>query len=217
MKRFSLLARVLLLFIVASSSNCRNVDVNNPAVRGNASVVLSEANETFTYAGKPIHPMLLREFEGWVSDAGPINLSVDVSAAEGTDEYSAPVRQTVAQVTSLDPDAKPQQWYSYERIGVLRDGTQVVVTSQSGGGSGVFKNLLLIRFSEIPSNRSNADYQSRLVMSLTDSHTLGDRSRRSIEVLPDRVVIGPRRSGDAKTVLTGEAKGDEVMIQRSKR
>ena len=43
---------------------------------------LEKAESQFTYKGRPIHPKLVKQFMGWISDtAPPVVITVDVSAA----------------------------------------------------------------------------------------------------------------------------------------
>jgi len=157
--------------------------------------VLAEANEKFTYLGKSIHPALVHEFECWLSDQNPVTLAVDVSAAYDTNEYHQPVTTRPLGVTfetTHGQEVLRKEYYSYQRLGVLSDGTHVLRTALYGGGTGVFMSLVFVRL-ELGSGRydDGAAYD-RLVMRLVRDWCLGDRFPGSIQVLTDRVVVrGP--------------------------
>ncbi|BHH84328.1 hypothetical protein [Desulforhopalus sp. 52FAK] len=64
-----------------------------PPISREMESALVEANRHFTYKGKPIHPDLVGEFIGWVSDGPPITLAVDVSMGTGSNEYFTEVKE----------------------------------------------------------------------------------------------------------------------------
>jgi len=61
-----------------------------PTLSSDIKTALDEANNKFTYQGKPIHPFLIKEFEIWLSDnCNPVTVSVDIgAAAKARNEYS---------------------------------------------------------------------------------------------------------------------------------
>ena len=58
-----------------------------PAPDAATAALLAEVNQHFTAGGKLIHPKLIWEFGGWMSDGGPIALKVDLTQSLGTNEY----------------------------------------------------------------------------------------------------------------------------------
>jgi hypothetical protein len=62
-----------------------------PAAAGSSSAAtaLAEANNDFTFKGRPIHPGLVKEFQNWASDyRPPITVTVDVGAAHDSNQYA---------------------------------------------------------------------------------------------------------------------------------
>src|SRR6266404_836572 len=99
----------------------------------------------FRFHGKPIHPLLIKQFEPWISDARPpITVEVNLTAAWDSNEYAAGFKTDSNGVVSINlPEGAS---YAYRHLGRLRDGIHVLRTSDSGGGSGVFEALLFVRF-----------------------------------------------------------------------
>ena len=64
-----------------------------PSLSKEIESALMEANSDFTYDSKPIHPDLVGEFIGWVSDGPPITLAVDVSMGTGSNKYSTQIEE----------------------------------------------------------------------------------------------------------------------------
>ncbi len=193
-----------MLALLAGTGGCATragrVEHRLPAA---AHVALEEANRDFTCAGRPIHPGLVHEFEGWLSDGGPITLAVDVRAACWSDEYpDSVITARDGRVSYEVPGTSPAEWYAYEHMGRLANGTHVLRTVWSGGGSGRFVNLLLVRLhiEPAPAEAGSPDY--RLVMSVQRSVPLGDRHAGAIRVRGDRVIVEPSaRLGDREPMV----------------
>jgi len=159
-----------------------------------ASEQLSEANAKFTYKGKPIHPFLVGRFSNFLSDnRPPMVTTVDVSAAFDTNEYQQSEikkRDDWWFVERIDKygNIPLYESFDYHWFGKLADGTHVLETGSSGGGSGFFMDLMFIRFSE-GEIFWEGKKKKQLLMSIVGSHTLGDRYNGDIKVYPDKVLI----------------------------
>jgi hypothetical protein len=153
----------------------------------------------FTFKGEPIHPKLVEEFEVWLSDdRPPITTSVDVAAAFGTNEYSEAVKSTDDGLVRYE---SADGWYGYQHLGQTSDGTHVLRTSSSGGGWGVFTNLLFVRLDSDEAHTPDGSRHERLLMSVAGRFVLGDRDDGTVEVLGDRVVVGASKYRAFPTTL----------------
>ncbi len=132
---------------------------------------LAEANQSFTYRGKPIHPGFVMGFLGWLSDDGPITVVDDVAAAHDANEYSDPVNVNGNRVRRHLPGTS--EWLQYERLGTLSDGTHVLETDSCGGGSGVFTELFFVRFDTDKRYEPGGGVQDRLLMTVVGSYAHG--------------------------------------------
>ena len=156
--------------------------------------MLEEANDSFTYEGKPIHPRLVHEFSNWLSDGtSPVVTSLDVISAFDTDEY--PYEEVkkredwwYAEKEEMDGDIRLYESFDYRWYGKMENGIHVVATGESGGGSGFFMDLMFIRFSEGEILIENTP-QKQLIMSIVGMYTLGDRYGGDIKVHENRVFI----------------------------
>lgn len=159
-----------------------------------ASEQLNEANAKFTYKGKPIHPFLVGKLSNFISDnRPPIVTTVDVSAAFDTNEY--PQREIkkrddwwFVERTDKYKDIPLYESFDYHWLGNLSDGTHVLETGSSGGGSGFFMDLMFIRFSE-GEIFWEGKKEKQLLMSTVGTYILGDRYNGDIKVYPDKVFI----------------------------
>jgi hypothetical protein len=155
---------------------------------------LDEINNNFTYKGKPIHPKLIYEFSNWLSDNRPsVVKTVDVVASFDTNEYQ------------LDEIEKRSDWYFYTKkeeleyatlyesfgykwVGKTKNNIHVLETGESGGGSGFFKDLMLVKFSKGAILWKGRE-KDQILMSIVGSHMLGDRYKGDIKVYPNKVFI----------------------------
>lgn len=150
--------------------------------------VLEEANNKFTYQGKPIHPKLVEEFSVWLSDKrNPITVSVDVKEAFNINEY---YEEVIKQENGLIRYNREEGvYFAYEWLGKLDNGLNVLRIFDAGGGSGIFQSLFFIKFDLGEGYTDEGEKYQRLLMSIVRSYTLGDRSSAQVELKGDKVVV----------------------------
>jgi hypothetical protein len=161
-----------------------------------ASEALDEANARFAYQGKPIHPFLVQEFSNWMSDRRPPMIAtVDVAAAFDTNKYQLDIARQEADWVIAETKPEPGKGllenyalFQYRGLGRMADGTHVLETGANGGGSGMFMDLMFIRFSEGEIMLEGKN-EKQLLMSIVGIYSLGDRYGGEVEVLPDKVLI----------------------------
>ena len=155
---------------------------------------LDEANANFTYKGKPIHPLLVREFSNWLSDdRPPIVATVDVVAAYDTNKYQLEgIKKRndwwYAEEIEKDGDITLYESFSYHWLGKMENDTHVLEVGSSGGGSGFFMDLMFVQFSEGEITWEDQK-EKQLLMSIIGIYTLGDRYDGDIKVYPNKVII----------------------------
>lgn len=161
-----------------------------------------DRRELFTRADRPVHPLLIREFLPWLSDGGAITVAVDPLMAEGTDQYHEPYRVLSNGHVRASKADEPDGWFSYQYRGTMAGGVHVLETHDNGGGSGIFGDLLFVRFVERRVTDLNHPPQApRLILELLAHFAMGDRASRSVRVLSDRVVVGPSAEHPDEAVL----------------
>ncbi len=156
---------------------------------------MAEADNDFTFKGRPIHPGLIKEFQNWLSDyRPPITVTLDVGAAYDTNEYAAAVALPSDGGASTAIGDNGER-FSYKRLGRLDNGVHVLHTTDKTGGTGIFQSLTFVRFHTGRGfDRDGIKPSQRLLMSV-------------VRVYP---LVGP-------TIPDIRIKGNEVLIKSGAR
>jgi hypothetical protein len=176
-------------------------DAPPPTSKGAVQGALAEVERDFHYHGKPVHPGLVRAFEGSMADSGfPIKVSLDIFPAFGSNEYfDDDVRVRDKKFIEIK-DADGNGYFGYQWLGRMADGNHVLRAYANGGGSGVFQTLYFVRFSLGKGFNSEGQAYDQLLMTVTRWYPLGDRSRAEVKVSPDKVVISGGEGGGPVTL-----------------
>lgn len=169
---------------------------------GSASGANSEISEAeFGFHGKPIHPLVIKQFEPWISDARPpITVELNLTAAWDSNQYAAGFKTDSNGVNSISlPEGET---YSYRRLGRLADGTYVLRSFYSGGGSGVFEALLFVQSHTRVTYLADGVHQDKQVfLQVVRRFPLGDRDGADVVIQPHRVIVGKSRYRDHSVTL----------------
>lgn len=100
------------------------------------------------------------------------------------------------ETTTIENGETNHQEFGYEYVGMTKSDIHVLYTSDSGGGSGVFKNLLLLAFEY--DNGINCDLdkktiqpaRKRLLLKKLGEISLGDRWDGELKVEGNSIFIG---------------------------
>jgi len=170
-------------------------------VRASVGEGFREADEKFSFRGEPINPRMVSDLLPSPSDRLPGPVAVDL--AGGGNRYFAEIKVLKKGVVrAVWKEGEEIQSFQYHHLGVLANGMHVVKTLASGGGSGVFTDLLLVRFLMDTEYTDGGASRSRVIMMRTGSFALGDRYDGSIRVEPNRISIGPGGRGTREKAKT---------------
>ena len=163
---------------------------------------LSRPGHEFYFNGKPVHPLLIRKFEPWVSDPRPpIVTELNLTAAWDSNEYAANFKTDSDGTVSI---ALPEGGnFSYRPLGTASKGVHILRTFSSGGGSGVFQAVLLLRTQTRVAHLADGVKTSEQVfLQVLRRFPLGDRDDAEVIVKEDRVIIGKSRFRTEPVELT---------------
>ncbi|HTB57741.1 MAG TPA: lysozyme inhibitor LprI family protein [Polyangia bacterium] len=155
-----------------------------------------------------INPKIINDLSTALSDQGDQVLAIDLTDSETSNRYACDVKvaktgNRYPYVYAQDPvdagDLRPAE-FGYRYVGRTTSGLDVLFTAESGGGSGVFEGLMLVRISEeigAPSvEPASGSVQTltfrkkRLVIKKVGELGLGDRWDGILGVSGNEISIG---------------------------
>ena len=174
-----------------------------------------------------VSPMIVKDLTTWLSDSGQQVVAINVTESQGSNRYSGEIQtrtlekdRTYVYVRSqgTGPDAREPE-FGYQHLGRLTCGVDVLLTKDSGGGSGVFTDLLLVGLEtdargitteETPSKPSEQTLrfnEKRLLIKSVGTVHLGDRWAGQLKVTGNDISIGKNTN-----VRPGEVDASERII-----
>jgi hypothetical protein len=180
-------------------------------------------NQDFAYSfNQPpfISPRIIQDLSTWISDQGDQVVAVNVLEAQNCNRYSGEPEVRTGQnpcvvwkeVTVLDSITNESE-FSYQYVGRTDSGIYVLLTGNWGGGSGVFMNLLLVKFEY--DQGISCDWErgivesgkKRLLIKKVGEIPLGDRWDGALSVEGNSVVVGKD-----KGIFAGTKKGGTLSL-----
>ena len=181
-------------------------DLERRAIRNNISLRESSGASSMQPSSKDIrysfscdefiHPLIVRELMGWISDKKETIMSVDISNANQSNRF-------YGEYTISDKDGKSQviwqgdenEYFSYLYIGTSPSGVEIVECYDCGGGSGVFGSvgLFSLDYDQALGEDSTGEIvtRERAVLKILGSIGLGDRYDGEIKYIDGFLIIGP--------------------------
>ena len=144
-----------------------------------------------------VHPKVVQDLMTWLSDSGDQVVAINLLDSQDSNRYSGEVKVRESEgeapyVYVTDGREK----FGYEYVGTTTSGIDVLCTSDCGGGSGIFMNLLLVRWEE--EMGIDCDWQDltvrpdrkRLLIRKVGEIALGDRWAGKLEVRGNDLFVG---------------------------
>ncbi len=150
---------------------------------------------------KPIHPAVLQTLMCPLAASSPFVQAVDVAAFDDSDAYEL---RTESGRTTASRLGDNREYIAYTHVGVLPGGVHVLDVSECGGGSGVFRSLLLVRLDDVAPSSLLGGRPRVLIMSSVDQVSLGDRNDARVSVGGDGVVIQGMLEGELAALGAGK-------------
>lgn len=143
-----------------------------------------------------VHPLIVSELSGWISDAHETIIAIDLTSANHSNRF-------FGAYTVRDYDGR--QWieyrgeqgesFSYSHIATSPSGVQMVECYDCGGGSGVFGHVLFLSLECDRSVTLNRDGEvvtrERILLKTLGSIGLGDRYNGTVSYDGEHLVIDP--------------------------
>jgi uncharacterized protein len=154
-----------------------------------------------------VNPRIIEDLSTWLSDDGEQVVAINLTEAQESNRYFGDVatREVVGRnpyvyfETPAEEAGERGSEFGYRHIGRTAAGVDVLLTMQSGGGSGVFENLLLLRM--------EPDDHAPAVISAGGNHeTMTFRRKRLLLRKLGEIGLGDRWDGPLKVM------GNDILI-----
>src|SRR3954471_13492373 len=123
-----------------------------------------------------VHPGCIRQLTTDIADARPVVAAVDLEGCSGSNRFSDAPDIDGRILRWKQPDGGDRGFFQYEYLGALTSGVLVVRTAESGGGTGVFQELLFLRVTS-STVLEDGTKRARDALTMVGSESLGDRDQ----------------------------------------
>jgi HNH endonuclease len=143
-----------------------------------------------------IHPLIVRELLGWLSDRRETIVSVDLVSANQSNRFfgDSSLREQNHRV-AVEWINEARESFSYSQIAISPSGVHMVQCWDCGGGSGVFTSIVLLALEcdrAFDHDASGAGLtRERVLLKTLGSISLGDRYAGEVKYEDGLLVIGP--------------------------
>lgn len=163
----------------------------------------SPALQEFHHHGKRIHPGALHAMVGKLSDSLPTVAAVDLEGWSRSNAAFFPIEVRGDIVRARLTQEEPTLFAQYRLVGTTPGGTHLVEVASFGPGSGVFSDLLWLRF-ETDRVQEQDVVRARSLLKCIGRFALGDRDDGTIRLEGNHVIIGASRYRPNDVVLEVE-------------
>jgi tetratricopeptide (TPR) repeat protein len=177
--------------------------INSDCQQYNKDTSIQESclKEYFFFGGNPIHPKIIKELQSWISDSGDQVVSINLADSQGSNRYCCidDIDASISESLKIHARVNLEEGYfEYRFYGTSKNGILVVRTFESGGGSGIFSELLLLKTKVIFKLKYEGDKISKIkerkiYLEKLYSIPLGDREKHKIAIDSDILVIDGKR------------------------
>ncbi len=157
------------------------------------------------FEGAPfVHPQIIEALSTSLADSGDTVVAINLTDAQDSNSLGGAFKVEPATAGGAWPTVSMtgnNESFSYQLIGTTAQGVHVLKTSEWGGGSGVFNNLMLVSYRrgqgiEVDwAAKAIQPGEARLVLFKHGEIVLGDRWAGTLKVDGDRLFIGANESG----------------------
>jgi hypothetical protein len=94
-----------------------------------------------------VHPLIVKDLLGWISDTGEQVISINLLDANKSNRYHGDFEASDATPPVVTWNGEHES-FSYRYVGTSRSGVHILHVADWGGGSGIFHSLMLVTLEE---------------------------------------------------------------------
>jgi HNH endonuclease len=153
-----------------------------------------------------VHPLIVKELIGWISDPGSTIVAVDIARANRSNRFygkytvqpqppGSPLVIWHGDDQVLEHLREKGAWFSYRLVAVSPSGVHMVECRDCGGGVGMYGTVALLVFERDSCLQSFAaddlSVGNRIVLKMLGAVHFGDRYQGEITFRDGKLIIGP--------------------------
>jgi len=144
-----------------------------------------------------VHPLIVRELLGWLSDRGATIVSIDLATANRSNRFYGDFSVVNGNSTVWVEWRSERESFRYRHIATSPSGVHMVECYDSGGGTGLFGSVCLLALEQDRSLYEDSEQglfaRERVLLKTLGSISLGDRYAGDIEYRDGLLTIGADR------------------------
>ncbi len=196
-KKFSIYIVQCMVMLVLVFAGCSNRKVSYLLGSSENDLRSSPEHSRYSFAREEfVHPLIVRELLGWISDGDAPVVSIDVASGNQSNQFFGDFTVESYRGRSLvewkGPDGES---FSYVHVATSPSGVEMVECYSSGGGSGVFGSVALFCWEYDEALKEDISgklsTERRLLLKQLGEIALGDRYDGSITYKDGLLTIGP--------------------------
>lgn len=143
-----------------------------------------------------IHPLIVKELLGWISDRHETIVGIDLESANKSNRFFGDVRHRRHDNRTWIVCNRGNEFFSYAFVATTPSGINILECHDGGGGSGVFGSVALLCMETdraLHMNDGRPTTRQRSVLKILGQHYLGDRYSGRVWYEGGVLHVGPDR------------------------
>ena len=178
-----------------STEELERLTIHNPSYLSGGDAPDGLGGTRFSFDDKEhVHPLVVKELLGWLSDRGATVVGVDLEVANRSNRFHGDfVVADAAEGTKVRWEGN-REAFGYRHVATTPSGVEIVECHDWGGGSGVFGTVALFSLEQDRALRSDGDVleaRHRSVLKTRGQFALGDRYVGNVSYRNGVLEVGP--------------------------
>ena len=175
-----------------STEELERLAIHNPSYLSGSDAPEGLGDTRFSFDEKDyVHPLVVKELLGWLSDSRATIVGVDLEAANRSNRFHGDFAVEEGSTVRWQGD---REAFSYRHVATTPSGVEIVECHDWGGGSGVFGTVALFSLEQDRALQSDGDVleaHRRSVLKTRGQFALGDRYVGNVRYRNGVLEVGP--------------------------
>ena len=178
-----------------STEELKRLTIHNPSYLSGRDAPEGLADTRFSFYGREyVHPLVVKELLGWLSDPRATIVGVDLEAANSSNRFFGDFSVTAGAEGAVVRWKGDCQSFGYRHVATTPSGVEIVECHDWGGGSSVFGTVALFSLEQdraLGSDGQALQAHRRSVLKTRGEFALGDKYAGNVRYRNGVLEIGP--------------------------